>query len=163
MKIDLPQTVSSTEDLMALTLEIREYATWFSQTANAARAGVSSDQKPQPQLSPAALDVLRQAKGDAHELTPDLLDSLTTLLDRMRAHAKTMTITLAAPATNEVKNELVAWMRANIAPDVLITFRFNSLLLGGMVVRFGSRIFDWSFRRTILNERHRVGEVLRNV
>lgn len=163
MQVDLPETVSSTEDLMALTLEIREYTTWFGQVVNARRAGANAAMPPQPQLSPAALEVLRQAKGDARELTPELLDALITLLDRMRAHAKTMTITLAAPATNEVKKELVAWMRANIAPDVLITFRFNSLLLGGMVVRFGSRIFDWSFRRTILNERHQIGEVLRNV
>jgi hypothetical protein len=157
----LPDTISSDEDLMGLIIEIRNYAKWFNQYRNAARAHVAYTEQ-QPQLSPEALATLK-ASSDTAELTSGLLDALIQELEYTKAHAKLMTITLAAPATNEVKKSLVAWARAHIAPDILISFRFNSTLLGGMVVRFGSRIFDWSFRRTILNERYRVGEVLKHV
>jgi F0F1-type ATP synthase delta subunit len=74
-----------------------------------------------------------------------------------------MTITLAAPATTGIKKQLTAWCRDNVAPDVLVRFEFNQTLLGGMVVRFGSHIYDWSLRRQILDGRTKFPEVLRNV
>jgi hypothetical protein len=157
----LPDTISSGEDLMSLIIEIRTYAKWYSQYSNAARVQIAYTEQ-QPQLSPEALEVLK-AYGASDALSSDKIDALIEELEHTKTHAKLMTITLAAPATNEVKKTLVTWARVNIAPDILISFRFNSTLLGGMVVRFGSRIFDWSFRRTILNERYRVGEVLKHV
>jgi F0F1-type ATP synthase delta subunit len=70
---------------------------------------------------------------------------------------------LAAPPSNGIKKTLVAWCRKNIATDILVNFDFNSTLLGGMVVRYGSHVFDWSFRRKILEEHSKFPGVLRNV
>ncbi|QQS21903.1 F0F1 ATP synthase subunit delta [Candidatus Saccharibacteria bacterium] len=161
MVYNLPATISSKEDLMSLIIEIRGYAKWFNQYVIAERVQTQYTQ-PQPELSPAAIEILKLARS-ADGMTSASLEALIAQLETTKAQAKVMTITLAAPATNEVKKALVAWARSNIAPDILISFRFNSTLLGGMVVRFGSRIFDWSFRRTILNERYRFGEVLTRV
>lgn len=158
----LPATISSAEDLMSVTDEIKAYADWSRQQANAQKAGASF-QAPAPSLSQAAVQLLHDAKGSAQTLPVATIDALVTLLESTRTKAKTMTITLAAPVTNEAKNALVTWVRGNIAPDVLVSFKFNSILLGGMVVRFGSRILDWSFRRTILDERYRIGEILNRV
>jgi F0F1-type ATP synthase delta subunit len=77
--------------------------------------------------------------------------------------APRVTVTLAAPAPNSLKQTIALWFRENIAPNTLVNFKFNSTILGGMVVVYGSRIYDWSFRRQILVSREKFPEVLRNV
>jgi F0F1-type ATP synthase delta subunit len=74
-----------------------------------------------------------------------------------------ITLTLAAPAPNGLKKTLISWCRDNIDKNILVDFKFNATILGGMVVVYGSRIFDWSFKRQILAAREKFPEVLRNV
>jgi F0F1-type ATP synthase delta subunit len=50
-----------------------------------------------------------------------------------------------------------------VAPNMLVDFKFNSTMLGGMVVQYGSHIYDWSFRQRILDARDKFPEVLRSV
>ena len=92
-----------------------------------------------------------------------MLDELIATLEVYRKTATTVTITLAAPATSEIKKTLVNWCRHNISADILVSFQFNATILGGMVVRHGSRVFDWSFKRQILAARANFPEVLRRV
>jgi F0F1-type ATP synthase delta subunit len=91
------------------------------------------------------------------------LDKLIETLEDYGTSAPIITITLAAPAPNSLKKTLIDWCRKNIAPNALIDFRFNATMLGGMVVQYGSRIYDWSFRRQILAARDKFPEILRNV
>ena len=161
MSFSLPETVSSSEDLMTLSLEVSSYAKWFNQFVVAEKAGTKY-QASQPELSVVAGDVIR-AWAKEEQLTTARLDELIKTLESIKSGARTMTITLAAPATNELKKSLVSWARENIAPDILISFRFNATILGGMVVRFGSHVYDWSFRRVIMNERHKIPEILNRV
>lgn len=161
MKLRLPDSVSSLQDLTSLQLEMREYARWFAHDAMKKRVNVKHASEP-PTLSPAANDMLR-SWSDKKALTQQSLDELIKTLDTYKHNASTLTITLAAPPTSDIKKTLVAWCRDNIAPDVLVSFQFNSTLLGGMVVRYGSRVFDWSFRRQILAARNNFPEVLRRV
>lgn len=161
MKLKLPDSVSSSQDLTSLQLEIREYARWFAHDAMKKRVS-GKGASDSPDLSVAANDILRSL-GSKTALTQHDLDELIKTLDTYKRSASTLTITLAAPPTNDIKKTLVGWCRENIAPDVLVTFQFNSTLLGGMVVRYGSRVFDWSFRRQILAARANFPEVLRRV
>ncbi|MDB5187245.1 MAG: atpH [Candidatus Saccharibacteria bacterium] len=161
MKLKLPDTVSSLQDLTSLQLEMREYARWFAHDAMKKRVNAKLTSE-SPILSPAAKDLLRNW-SDRKALTQQDLDELIKTLDAYKRNASTMTITLAAPPTGDIKKTLVGWCRENIAPDVLVTFQFNSTILGGMVVRYGSRVFDWSFRRQILAARNNFPEVLRRV
>ncbi len=161
MTPNLPPTLSSSQDLAALILEIREYAKWYGQYSVASRVKAKFTTE-QPELSAAAVEMIRDW-GKEEALSQKRLDLLLSTLEKLKNKAPVITITLAAPATNEVKKTLVTWCRSNIAPDVLVSFRFNATLLGGMVVRSGSHIYDWSFRRAILNERHRFGEMLSRV
>lgn len=161
MKLKLPDSVSSSQDLTSLQLEIREYARWFAHDAMKQRVSGKSTTD-SPVLSIAANDLLRSWTNKA-SLTQHDLDELIKMLDNYKRSASTLTITLAAPPTNDIKKTLVAWCRDNIAPDVLVSFQFNSTLLGGMVIRYGSRVFDWSFRRQILAARANFPEVLRRV
>lgn len=161
MKLLLPNSVLSPQDLEALIFEIRDYANWFSHNTIKHQAGASRGSQA-PVLSPAALEVLRN--WNAQKLLDQAtLTELVEALDDFKTSAPSLTITLAAPAGGDLKQTLVTWCRENVAPNVLVSFRFNATLLGGMVVRYGSRIFDWSFRREILEHHAKFPEVLRHV
>jgi hypothetical protein len=157
----LPASVASPQDLTSLILEIRAYATWYSSEAVKKRVGVTRPVD-QPELSPVASEVLR-GYAASHQIDRTSLDALITMLDAYGKHAPIMTITLAAPATNTIKAELTGWARANLASNILISYRFNSTILGGMVVRYGSRIYDWSFRSQLLTNNAKIPEILSRV
>lgn len=159
--VKLPATVSSSEDLASLVLEIRQYATWFA--ANAIKHRVhAKNATPPPQLSPGAMELVRSASG-TKLLNQQMLDTLIGGLEAAATSAPTVTVTLAAPAAKDVKAKLVGAIRATVAENALVTFKFNSSLCGGMVIAYGSRVVDWSFRRQILDTRSRFPEVLRRV
>ena len=161
MKLKIPDSVSSPQDLAALLLEMREYARWFAHESIKKRVNAkhASDA---PVISPAATELVRGLESKK-PLDRQSLDALIETLEDYKKAAPSLTITLPAPPTNSLKTTLVAWCRKNIAPDILVTFRFNSALLGGMIVHYGSRVFDWSFRRQLLVARERFPEVLRRV
>ena len=160
-QLTLPNSVSSVQDLSSLILEVREYAKWYLQASIKQHVQAGQIGEP-PTVSPGAAQVV-QAWGETEQLSQKSLDDLISTLESMKTNADTLTITLAAPASGELRRQLVGWCRDNIAPGILVTFRFNATLLGGMVVRYGSRVFDWSFRRQILAERSKFPEVLRRV
>ena len=165
MKLKLEDSISSPQDLRAVILEIQDYARWNSHDAIKKRLGVRIRRKPTveaPFISPAASTIIH-AWASSNNLSQTSFDNLIKTLEAYARTAPQLTITLAAPPSSGLKKTLVAWCRENISPNLLINFQFNSVLLGGMVVRSGSHVFDWSFRRQILEARQRFPEVLRNV
>lgn len=161
MAIKLPAAVSSAQDLQSMILDIQAYATWYGQTVIKQHLELSQT-KDAPTLPKETVELVRASVSDAKAgLSRKDLDSLVADLQELLHNLPSLTITLAAPPTGEVKRVLVAWCRDNIADNVLVSFKFNSTLLGGMVVRYGSRIFDWSFRRQILNNRGNFPQHLR--
>jgi uncharacterized protein YejL (UPF0352 family) len=161
MKLKLPDSVSSVQDVTALILEVREYTRWFSHATILKKMNNKNIPK-QPTLSASSSEMIRNwAEGKS--LTRQSLDELIASLEKFKRSSETMTIVLAAPATNDIKRQLVSWCRKNVSDNILVSFQFNATLLGGMVVRYGSRIFDWSFKRKILANRGHFPEVLRNV
>lgn len=161
MKLKLPDTISSPQDVTALLLELQQYARWFAHNGIKAKLGTKHATKP-PVLSDPALALVRASTGK-ELLNQTVLDELVAALEAHHRSATAVTITLAAPATADVKKALVGWCRDNIAGDILVSFQLNSSLLGGLVVRYGSHIFDWSFRRQILANKQQFSEVLSRV
>jgi hypothetical protein len=155
VKLKLPETVASSQDLGALEREVRDYAKWFAHEAIKKRANVKHVSE-SPTLTPGAKELVRNA--DQAEL-----DAIIETLKSYGQTAPSITITLAAPAPASLKATLISWCRENIAPNILVNFRFNAALLGGMVIHSGSRVFDWSFRRQLLENREHFPEVLRRV
>lgn len=160
MKLILPPSVSSPQDLQALVADIRAYARWYSHNAvkKRLRARRTGDG---PELSRAAHELLRDWTA-LKPLSIQSLDELIHALEAFQQQAPVLSITLAAPPSGAVKSSLVDWCRKNLAHDMLVSFSFNSTLCGGMVVQDGSRIFDWSFRRQLLEARSHFPEILRN-
>lgn len=161
MRLELPNSISSLQDLMSLELELRQYSKWFSQNAIKQKMNAKHTTPP-PTLSSASLDLLRTWNAQK-TLSEYELDMLLREIASLKSSAPTMTITLAAPAGNALKQSLVEWCRKNISPQIMVNFQFNATLLGGMVVTYKSHVFDWSFRRHILESRQHFGEVLRRV
>lgn len=161
MKFKLDESISSLQDLKSLILEIHEYERWFSHNAIKKQVHVRTATKP-PELTPAARAVMREW-STGKELTVKSLDELIKTLEAYGHKAPSISITLAALPSAGLKKTLVAWCRNNISPNIMVDFQFNSTLLGGLVVRSGSHVFDWSFRRQILAERNKFPEVLRRV
>lgn len=161
MKLRLPDSVASSQDITALQMELRDYARWFTHETIKQRAH-ATHKSDEPVLSSACKELLA-SQGGNKELNRNSLDALIKELEHYNRTAAVITLTLAAPATSTVKASLVSWCRANIAADILVNFQFNATILGGMVVRYGSHVFDWSFRRKILAQRDKFPEVLRNV
>jgi hypothetical protein len=161
MKFNLPETISSTQDLMALKNEVRSFATWYAHES----VKKNFDAKhvtDQPSLSVSASTVLRDWETQAplsRRTLDELIDEITKYIDT----AEVITITLAAPPTSAIKKTLVAWCRKNISPAALVSFQFSATILGGMVFQTGSHVFDWSFKRQLLNERGKFPEILRHV
>jgi len=161
MTPQLQNSVASPQDLKEAILGVRRYARWFAQAALKQR--VSGGQpEPQPMVAPAAAQIINQWAGQK-PLSSASLDELITDMEAFATSAPRMVITLAAPAPGDLKRQLVDWCRRNVAPDVLVDFRFNSSLLGGLVVSYGSHVYDWSFRRQILAAKDKFPEALRHV
>jgi len=160
VKFSLPDEIASPQDLTSLIIEVRDFAKWFSHQAIKQKGGIAADQ--QPELTPLASEMLRQWSKSS-SLNSDSLEELVKALEVYQKSASIITITLAAPPTNQLKTALTAWCRQNLSDTILLSFRYNSTILGGMVLRCGSRIFDWSFRRKLMNSDTNFAEILSHV
>lgn len=161
MKLRLQNSISSQQDLRAVIQEIMSYSHWLSQSQIKQKVSSTPIQSP-PLISDAAQDLVNQWMAD--KITAQKgFDELLVVLEDYLSIAPTMAITLAALPSAELKKLLIDWCRQNITNNILVSFRFDSTILGGMVVRYGSHIYDWSFKRQILASRDKFPEVLRRV
>ena len=161
MKLKLQDSVYSPQDLKAIILEVRKYAHWAAQYTVKMR--VSSDKSvPAPTISLTTTNIIKEW-AEQNPLNEKSIGELISSLEALEATSPRITITLPAVPGNSIKKTLVMWCRQNIDEDILVDFHFNSTLLGGMVVRYGSHVYDWSFRRQILATRERFPEILRRV
>ena len=161
MTLRLPNSVSSVQDIADLERELRDYGKWFAHNEIKMRVGAKTATPP-PALSPAGLELIRD-NSSKKLLSNHDIDAILHELGTLKQKAESVTITLAAPAGKDVRQVLVGWCRDAISPTILVNFQFNASLLGGIVVRYRSRVFDWSFRRQILENRNAFAEELRRV
>lgn len=161
MKLKLPDSVASIQDLSSLIDEIKDFLHWFTHEETKKQVGAKKAST-HPAQSDSASQLLREFNAKKTLST----ESINELIDELEGYAKnapSISFTLAAPAPNTVKQNLVNWCRRNIDPTILVNFHFNSNILGGMVVRFGSHIYDWSFRRKILTNKDNFLKALSDV
>src|SRR5690606_12920395 len=107
-------SISSPRDVTALIIEVQRYGKWHSQFTNASRLKTTYNE-PQPEISPAAIELIRAA-SDQKGVTEKQVDALIASLESFVRDAPVITITLAAPASLAVKKTLVDWCRANLQP-----------------------------------------------
>ena len=149
MKIKLSEEVIAGEDLKSVIDELKAYKADFRHQQILLRVGSKHIQKGiKTVLSPPALNLLNQAKeGKALSVTE--IDKLISELEGFYLKWPRIRVVLAASAPLAIKRKITKWVRENVLDSVLIDFRYDSAILGGMVVVVGSRIYDWSLRRDI--------------
>src|SRR5438105_2668466 len=115
MKIQLPDTVWSQQDLKALILQIHSYQSWLAQTSVKEHYGGGSAEHP-PSVSQTAVNLIKDW-GKEQEINQKSLDDLIAALNELEANTPYMSITLAAPPPNGLKKSIIAWCRENIDPN----------------------------------------------
>lgn len=160
--IKLPDTICTPQDLTALLIEVREYAKWYEHESVKQRSGTKTPRSTQPVLSVSTATYLRAISTNSG-LQPAQLETIIHELEVYKAAAPTITITLAAPAPERIRTLLTAWCRESLSPTILVSFEHNRTLLGGMVVRYGSHVHDWSWRRSLMTTKTSFTEVLARV
>jgi hypothetical protein len=161
VKISLNKEIASRQDLTSVILELRTYREWFSKMAIKHKSGSKSMVMP-PKLSKPALDLINQQR-ESRPVSQNLLDSLINELEKLESSSEFIVITLGALPSTNINLLLINWCRQNLNPNILVDFRFNSTMLGGMAVQYGSHIYDWSFKRQIMASLNKFPEVLRRV
>lgn len=162
MKSSLPASIVSVQDLTMVIREVQDYTAWATHETIKQKTGAKKTVAPAPELTPAATELI-SAWGKAKGASAESYRQLIETLERIAKSAPTITITLAGPAPQHVKEHLVAWCREHLSENVLVTFKFNRTILGGMVVRAGSHIYDWSLHRKLMDNGHAFTEVLAHV
>jgi hypothetical protein len=157
----LPDTIASPQDLLQSMIDVKAYAKWYAHDSIRRRVSKKKGAEA-PEISASARQII-SSWDDISPLSTRSFTDLITTLESYIKNTETITITLAAPVTASVKATLVGWCRKNISSHVFVSFQFNSTLLGGLVVRYGSRVFDWSFKRQLLAASANFPEVLRRV
>lgn len=156
MAYKLPIKVYSPDHIRFCIEELESYAGALDKDArgstNAGSWGLSSE-------SSALVEMLPKAKKDEAEAMRALVEWLNGYLSASRV----IGITLAAPGSHKLKEELVTWLRENVAKDILVEFSVNPDIAGGMVMRSTNRIYDMSFRSLLLNKPERFTRILENV
>ncbi len=150
MSLDLPITIVSSDDLAAAILDLNAAA---EQVSEAAVKGRGKKTAPSVEL---AGDLARLVEGD---LTAANLRQAAINLKDLQKSAPLVELTLPDVPTPAFKAAIAHWFRASVAGNVLIDFKVNRQIAGGAVVRAGGEIYDWSFRRKILDGRQKLGQL----
>ncbi len=161
MTLSIPDTIVSPQDLTGLILSLHRYASDLQKASIKRRATKHTNGNTLPVPEDVAQFLAAQHISDTANTTT--IKECITALESLRKSATVITITLATQPTMDVIRQLTTWCRSNISKNVLVRFEHNRLLLGGMVVRSGSHIYDWSFRRALQNTPTSFSEVLRRV
>jgi hypothetical protein len=157
VSVQLPPAIASRQDVARLRTEVERYQAWVRQYQNAAKRDIQY-QHEQPALSDAATVLIRQwleSKQSLDQLIAELAATANT--------APSITLTLVAPAPSSVQSALVSWVRTNLNQAMLVEFRWNASILGGIIARTDTTLYDWSYRAKLLGSRDRLIERLLHV
>jgi hypothetical protein len=113
MKLAIPDSVASAQDLATVLADVQAYAKWASRELIKQKvAGKSAGE--QPAITPDAANIIR-AWSDGKDMTQAGIDGLVKALEDYKKSAPTVTITLAAVPSGEIKvkfcskTDSVAW------------------------------------------------------
>ncbi len=162
MTFNLTPWLSSPMRLHQVESELQEYAIWYSHSKVQRQVGSGQAGADAPKLSVQTLALLAEIQKQ-QPVTGDSFEAIMARLKQIGETAPTVTVTLAASPSEGLKKTIVGWLREQVNPNALVTFQINSAILGGLVVRLGSHLYDWSFRRQILDKKGQFAEVLNRV
>lgn len=157
MNLVLPDAIRSPDQLSLCLQELRKLVS--KQRDASARAHVAAKPAEPPSPSP---DV--QALLLANKLVEASdIEAVIPTLEQLRANAPAVHVTLAALPGSKLAAQLASWFRAEIHPHTLITFIMNRQIGGGVIVRAGSHVYDFSFNSQLARQKDKLAEIFARV
>jgi F-type H+-transporting ATPase subunit delta len=126
-------------------------------SANAKRALVQQIVDRTPPSAPVGKLLLLLATRGRLELLPDILD---VYRERLMEHRQVIQaeVTTAAPLSSERVAELQQRLARITGRTVTMTTKVNAAIIGGVVTRIGSTVYDGSIATQLAKVRHRLSE-----
>lgn len=93
-------------------------------------------------------------------LQPADRKQLETFLQHIEQAAPTIHISFAVDPSSAFTAKIVTWLRANIAPDILLEVGLQPTIAAGCIVRTTNKIFDMSLRERFADARGLLLEAL---
>jgi ATP synthase delta (OSCP) subunit len=160
MSYKLPVTVYTLDQMQLGAVELHAYANRLHQQAATRHADAG-------QHKPVSLSIESQALLDElppkKQTDPEAIDALATELEEMVAHGPRVSLTLAGLASHHLREELVGWLRTNLKANLLVDFHVNPDIAGGLMVRTTNHVYDFSFRRHLLEDTARFTRIFDRV
>ncbi|HEX7259960.1 MAG TPA: hypothetical protein VF272_03445 [Candidatus Saccharimonadia bacterium] len=142
MKPNLPEEVYSVDQILAVSEELHSYSVYLAAQRVQGVAGEPFI------LSSRAEAAVKRIPED--QRTDAGIEAYRLQLEGLATTAPAVTLVLAAQAKAGLKQELVNWLRTNVHPDLLVNFRANPNIAGGIVIRTINHVYDCSFRQALL-------------
>lgn len=129
----------------------------------ATRAAVAPGGIPQQevQISSFLINILRA--NSVRVSDRPALEQLQVDLKALRDSAPVAHIILGGSPSRTLKHELVEWFRRELHPEHLATFATRSDIGGGFMLRVGSKQYDFTYRKRLLEDSHRLTEIFDSV
>lgn len=162
MTLSLPSQLYSTRQLDGLVLEMSQYADFLRSAAITQIVANGAAPTEEPSWS-AIVPLVIRAAGITDPMSAEDLDNLVLVLKDLQQTAPSCNLTLAAVPNQLHMQRIVTWFRQNIDPNMLISFEVNRAVLGGVVVRAGSHIYDYSWRKQLLAKKDLIPEIINRV
>ena len=159
--LNLPLDLYSPDQFGILMMESGKHLNTLRDAGVRARTAGADGDLPAPHLSALMTGVLHDNNLKLDD--PKSYEKLSTGLRVIRDKAPVAHVTLAALPNRALKRQLVEWFRAEVNPYMLLTFVVRADIGGGVVLRVGSRIYDFSFRQRIMGNKHRISEIYDHV
>mgnify|MGYP000847545452 CR=1 FL=1 len=156
MDLKLPTTIASRRDIIRVHREIRSFIDTTTQ---------SIMRHDNPIKYPAISEQLRAlAVANQIDLTePKTCESLLKKVDHIKEHAPSVHVSFPVEPTADILERLVVWFRKEIDPFIVIQVGIQPTIAAGVVVRTPNHQFDFSLRRHLYQNRHKLGEALQRV
>ncbi len=144
----LPHGIVGPTDVSRLLREVEALEDYFHQST--IRAG--GEQQPAPPRMSRLMDSL-VTDNQLNILQTDHRQFVQTSLERLHMSAPVVHISFSVDPPGSYTQKIVAWMRANIHPTVLVTVGLQPNIGAGCVLRTTNQIFDLSLREFFHSKR----------
>ncbi len=156
MELKLPTTIASRRDVIRLHREVRSFIDATTQ---------SIMRHDNPVKYPAISDQLRALAvvNQVDMRDPKRCEELLKKIEYVKANAPSVHISFPVEPTADILERLVVWFRQEINPLIVIQVGIQPTIAAGVVVRTPNHQFDFSLRRHLYQNRHKLGEALQRV
>jgi hypothetical protein len=159
----LPEDIYSPEHIDSCLIKLGQYAGILRQKEHRQKLKLDGPGAVGEDELAGQLEKLLGASGLGLNPTSSGVDNLIEALENFRASAPVVHVTLAAMPGPGLKKQLAEWMRKNLYHNLLVSFGYNREIVGGMVVRTASHIYDFSWRAKLYEKREVIPGILRRL